>query len=270
MTNKEFAISQELYIEFDSRQLTVRTDVSEVTQHIRATFAHMLAERVQVDAGLIEIYRSGMGYSLRSQSTVQLPADELGYLLDLLKDEVRSHFIRSRPDLLWLHAGAVERGGTALLISGASGQGKSTLTTLLSEKGWRILSDDVSPVRMDADVVLPYPQAAVRRTYPGRAMASSIVQSLVREPVHFGPDKICRDATMVRGIVYIEFAEGALARVTRMPQGSAALEFLRNATNFLDLKTAAVEKAAAISRRLPAYRLSYCSVPEAVKALDCL
>jgi hypothetical protein len=199
-----------------------------------------------------------------------LGAGELGYLLDLVKDEIRTHFVNSRPDLLWLHAGAVERDGGALLIAGESGQGKSTFTTRLSEHGWRYMSDDVAPVRMDSDSVLPFPQVPVRRVYPGRPMSPSMVQSLVRETIALDSERVCRTAAEIRGIIYIEFAEGEPASLARLTQGDAALDFLRNATNFLDHRSAAVDKAALVARRLPAFRLSYCSNDEAVRLLRSL
>jgi HprK-related kinase A len=45
-------------------------------------------------------------------------------------------------DLLLLHAGVVERGGLALILPALPGSGKSTLTAALSQRGWRLLSDE--------------------------------------------------------------------------------------------------------------------------------
>jgi serine kinase of HPr protein (carbohydrate metabolism regulator) len=44
--------------------------------------------------------------------------------------------------LYGLHAGAVERAGTSLLIVGNSGCGKTTTAVVLVRSGWRYLSDD--------------------------------------------------------------------------------------------------------------------------------
>lgn len=45
-------------------------------------------------------------------------------------------------DLLLLHAGALERDGLALILPATPGSGKSTLTAALSQRGWRLLSDE--------------------------------------------------------------------------------------------------------------------------------
>ncbi|MDP2006132.1 MAG: HprK-related kinase A [Rubrivivax sp.] len=44
--------------------------------------------------------------------------------------------------LLLLHAGTVERDGRALVLPAMPGSGKSTLTAALSQRGWRLLSDE--------------------------------------------------------------------------------------------------------------------------------
>lgn len=51
-----------------------------------------------------------------------------------------------------LHAGAVARGGRAVLIVGRSGWGKTTQTLALVQRGWRLLSDDFAVVRPDGEV----------------------------------------------------------------------------------------------------------------------
>lgn len=52
--------------------------------------------------------------------------------------------------LVPLHASAIDIGGRALLISGASGAGKSTLAAAFSERGYRLLSDDLCAVAFGA------------------------------------------------------------------------------------------------------------------------
>lgn len=44
--------------------------------------------------------------------------------------------------LLLIHAGTVERDGLALVLPAMPGSGKSTLTAALSQRGWRLLSDE--------------------------------------------------------------------------------------------------------------------------------
>jgi HprK-related kinase A len=60
---------------------------------------------------------------------------------------------------LLLHAGAVERDGRALLLTGASGAGKSTLSALLGEAGWRFMGDEFALLNPETGLVHPFPRA---------------------------------------------------------------------------------------------------------------
>lgn len=57
-----------------------------------------------------------------------------------------------------LHASAVLVGGKAVLFCGASGAGKSTMAAALNQRGYAVISDDVSAIRLrdgEAPQVLP-------------------------------------------------------------------------------------------------------------------
>ena len=247
----------ELFIEFDGRQLAFRSDIGEVREFVAETFRHMLVPAATHSAGELEFSQTAKGYSLRSAESLNFANVPLDALLPLVKDEVRLQFMRDRPDLLWMHAGAIERNGGALILAGMSGQGKSTLTTYLCEHGWRFLSDDVAPVRMDTDRVIPFLQLPVRRLHPGREVAREELASLERETVNVSTESVCREAPEIRGIVFIEYARGESAKLIELDQGSAAMEILRNATNFWDHRGAAVERAADLVSRVTMYRLVY-------------
>lgn len=60
---------------------------------------------------------------------------------------------------LRLHAGAVERDGFVVAITGASGRGKSTLTTALVQRGFAYVTDELVAVEPGTGAVVPYPKA---------------------------------------------------------------------------------------------------------------
>ena len=61
---------------------------------------------------------------------------------------------------LLLHAGAVERDGRALILTGESGSGKSTLAALLGERDWRYLGDEFVLVEPATGALQPFPRPA--------------------------------------------------------------------------------------------------------------
>lgn len=58
-----------------------------------------------------------------------------------------------------LHAGAVERDGVVVAITGASGRGKSTLTAALVQRGFAYVTDELVAVEPGTGAVVPYPKA---------------------------------------------------------------------------------------------------------------
>ncbi len=63
--------------------------------------------------------------------------------------EISWERLRSRPDLLSLHAAAVDFSGRLVLFPAARRSGKSTLAAALARRGHRLFSDDFVPVEID-------------------------------------------------------------------------------------------------------------------------
>lgn len=67
----------------------------------------------------------------------------------LILQRIRSHFL--------VHAGCVARAGRGLVIAGASGMGKTTLTAHLVARGMGYLSDEAAPIHRKDGTVEPFP-----------------------------------------------------------------------------------------------------------------
>ena len=68
--------------------------------------------------------------------------------------------------VLFVHAAAVELGGSGLLLVGPTGTGKTTLAVGLARRGAGFLSDEVGAIRFDGPGLLPVPRAAGMRPGP--------------------------------------------------------------------------------------------------------
>jgi len=92
--------------------------------------------------------------------------DDPAELLFCLEKDLCILLQRRRPDLLFLHAAALERHGKVFLLAGDSGHGKSTTAWGLLHYGFKYLSDELSPIELHSLSVLPYPQALCLKRPP--------------------------------------------------------------------------------------------------------
>lgn len=111
-----------------------------------------------------------------------------------------------------VHASAVTAGHGAVLFTAPSGSGKSTMASLLMKRGYRVLSDDFSPLSLDSAQVYPFPEGisvkssslqALRSYFPGLADRVDSLPADVRE-VHL---PLSREGlpTSVRAIVFLQY-----------------------------------------------------------------
>jgi len=261
-------VVEKLFIEFDGQQIEVLTDIPAAYDLFKQSYGPMLVSRLTSSAGRIEILEATGGYRIHGFHKMDFAWRPLNLFLDYLKHDVLLQFIRARPDLLWVHAAAVERGGSALLMVGPSGQGKSTLATRLCEAGWRLLSDDSAPIRMDVDEVLPFPHSAVRRKYPGREFSEKERGYLEKEEVPLPDTALHLKPAPIRAIIFPLFRNDVAAELELLSPGTAALDLLRSCSNFADHKEAAVARIVRLSATIPMYRLSYGMGQAAARLLD--
>jgi len=257
----------ELYIEFDGQQVTVGTDVPEMRDYLARTYELMLAKRSGSSISRLDLTHAAGGYALRGASEIDHDG-EISGLYEFVKHQLLVQFIRERQDLLWLHAAAVERHGKALIVAGPSGQGKSTLSTRLCEKGWSFMSDDIAPVRMSSNDVLPFPQAPFRRIGGGHRVDRTALEALEKESVSIAAESIRRQPAPIAAIVFPLYRPGARPTLVPMASGNAAFELLRSYTNFVDHKESGVARASELAREIPAYELVYSAGLDAAAVLN--
>ncbi|HUQ46937.1 MAG TPA: hypothetical protein VM053_01695, partial [Gemmatimonadaceae bacterium] len=246
----------ELYIEFDGEQVAVETEIAEVVRFVEETFAHMIVERAPRRVGTLRFTSGPEGFTLTSSGSDDVNDGWLEMMMGQLQDEVRNQFMRARPDLFWLHSGAVEKDGYARLICGPSGRGKSTLTTMLCKKGWRLMSDDVVPILMSSNTAMPFPQSAQRRLQQSRVLTPRELNGVKKERIHFDRLEICERAYPIRDFFFPIYADEAQS-VTRLSAATAAMEILRSSMNFRDHRASAVAKAAQLAETVPTYSIAY-------------
>lgn len=87
--------------------------------------------------------------------------------------------LHQQPDSKWLasfHASTIAKNGKAVMLVGASGKGKSTLTALLAFNGFEFVADDVTGMLYDSLQVFSYPAAISVKAGAFEALHESIPQ----------------------------------------------------------------------------------------------
>lgn len=250
-------------IAFDGDTVSVTSDVQELHELLHGSFAHMLSSSTKDPIARFSVLRDASGFVLKGPAFNPISLSVLDQLLVLLKDEIRLEFMRHRPDLLWLHAGGVERDGSVILILGSSGQGKSTMVSLLCERGCHLLSDDIVPISMDADLAYPFPQTPSRRIPSTEDWDVVGLGTAPRETLAISIDSVASSPTEIGALVFPRFERHIQAELIPLTKGETALEMLRNSTNFCDHKAEAVTRAAKLAESVPGYRLLYRNRKEA-------
>ena len=185
--------------------------------------------------------------------------------------------------VLVLHAACVARDDRAVILPAPPGSGKSTLCAALVNRGWRLLSDELTLVDFRADRVwglarpvnLKNASIDVIRRFAPRAFLTQPVHdttkgtvALMAPPaasVHAGtrPAKPC-------WMVLPKYEAGAAATLEPMPRGEAFLQIADNAMNYAVLGRQGFETVGELTARCEHFRFSYGHLDEAMQVFDAL
>jgi hypothetical protein len=177
---------------------------------------------------------------------------------------------------LVFHAAAVSLASRAVLLPGATGSGKTTLTAHCIALGFRYLTDELSLVAVGSHVVRGAPRplhakasgrAALPDSCHGWSKLSSSVTTLLQAPAstRVSPDRSGPRLAMVVFPRHEPATPTHLEPITRAECGLGLMATLLNARNLSDHGFGLV---AALARRTPAFRLRYGDASSAARILE--
>ncbi|MFT3974430.1 MAG: hypothetical protein QM699_13565 [Amaricoccus sp.] len=174
-----------------------------------------------------------------------------------------------------LHAAAVADGaGGAIVLPGACGRGKSTLTAALVGAGAAYLSDDCVPLdALGRAVAVPFSLclkqsgwAAGEAVLPASA-AAPVFHCAERGPCRYvAPPRVAARPLPLTAFVFPSYAEGARLTLAPMPP-EETLAALVAGRAWLARDPAGLATALAAIERTPAWRLGYGSTADALSAI---
>lgn len=210
-----------------------------------------------------------------------LPPYPRGWALPMLEWGLNACVYRSAHQFLIIHAAVVERAGSALLLPGLPGVGKSTLCAALVARGWRLLSDELTLLSPTEGRVQPLARPIslkndsieiVRRLAPDAIFGPTAVDTHKGAVAHMRPpaDSASRhlEPSCPRWIVALQFAQGRPLQLSPTSKGATFISLGENSLNYEILGETGFRTMVRLIDQCDCYRLEHASAEEAVRALE--
>lgn len=148
-------------------------------------------------------------------------------------------------DCLIIHAAVVERDGLAAILPAPPGSGKSTLCAALVSRGWRLLSDELTMVRLGDARIVPLPRPISLKNASIGVIRDYAPDMVFSRPVHdtnkgtvahvkAPAASVARALETARPawIVFPKYVAGAAPSLEAIPQARAFMHVAENAFNY--------------------------------------
>lgn len=248
---------QTLHVDFDGCQIAIHSSIPPVWKEIERCFREMLEPAGGQIVARLGVYCEENKYQLTDEGEIIKEDTSLHSIVSYLNYEVVLRLIKARPELLWLHAGAAVRRERAVLISGLSGRGKSTLVTSLCERGWSFMSDDIVPLDPNSSRVAPFPQTPAVREQYNEEYPLDRLGEVSKRSIELKPEVVWRESMPVCAIVFPKYSLHSQTELIVCSPANAALELLQNCMNFVHHGERALRYIRDLVKRLPAFHLPY-------------
>jgi HprK-related kinase A len=179
---------------------------------------------------------------------------------------------------LILHAGVVANESGSIIISAASGGGKSTLTALLMEAGFQLLSDEFGIVDMASHHLLPYPRPVslknksidIVRDIAGHEWISPIIRNSPKGDVAYRrarPSDIDQAdrSSKPKLIIFPNFEADSQASINKVESADAMMRLITSSTNYQMIGEQAFVSLNAIVKTAHAVEMTYGSSEDALR-----
>lgn len=201
-------------------------------------------------------------------------ADNYQFVYSIEKD-ITLHLQEMRPELFFLHAAALERHGRCIVITAASGTGKSTMALALQRHGFRYLSDELAPVDLRSGSVLAYPHALCLKSVPP-APYQKLPDHLATEYTLHVPAAALTPGTTdsalpLGALVFLSRdAADSESRLRDISIAEATARLYANALNTLAHANAGLDAAIAITSSVPRFHLQSGDLAQACAQLEAI
>jgi HprK-related kinase A len=183
--------------------------------------------------------------------------------------------------VLLLHAAVVERNGRALVLSGPSGVGKSTLCAALVARGWRLLTDEIAMVRPQDGRLDPHPRPVSLKDQAIGIAARLLPDAYITEPygnamkeqvAFMRPPRrsieLAAETAAPALVIFPRYTPGAGIALEPVDKARAFMRLIESSANYLTLLETGFETLANLVESCDHYDLVYESLEAAVAAIE--
>lgn len=184
---------------------------------------------------------------------------------------------------LIIHAAVVEKNGRAAILPAPPGSGKSTLCAALVSSGWRLLSDELTLVRLGDGLIVPVPRPIslkngsieVIRQHARDAILSREVSDTVKGTIaHVKPpaDSIVRAGQHAAPawVIFPKYEAGSPLLLEPVAKARAFMSVAENAFNYSVLGAAGFSALAGVIEQSACFQFRYSVLDEAIAAFNSL
>jgi len=198
------------------------------------------------------------------------------HLAVILMNEVLYHCIDANRESHALHAGAVTRGDSCIILPGQSGAGKSTLTAWLAAHGYQYLTDELIFLADDGTitpVTRPISLKSSFNKYSWMNLQECDDQIVASKNETMIPHRLLNDTftpqePQVTHIVFPHFVEGATMTLQPLSPAKSCFMLMQSHVNARNLEGLGVPVLAETVRHCHSYSLTY-SRFEDVESIFC-
>ncbi|WP_394789423.1 HprK-related kinase A [Rhodoferax sp.] len=182
---------------------------------------------------------------------------------------------------LTIHAAVVEKSGRALILPAPPGSGKSTLCAGLVNRGWRLLSDELTLIERETGLIVPLPRpislknnsiGVIKSFAPGAVFGPEVHDTIKGTVAYMQPpaQTVQRAAERARPgwMVLPKYTANADTELLPLPKAQALMHLADNAFNYSMHGREGFDALVQLVDASHCHTFSYSQLDEAVEVFD--
>jgi HprK-related kinase A len=182
-----------------------------------------------------------------------------------------------------IHAAAIERGGLAAILPAPPGSGKSTLCAALAYGGWRLLTDELTLIAPETNLIVPLPRPIslknesleiIRKFAPQAVFGPASPNTIKGTIAHVRPPKQSvdhmREPSRPTWVVFPKFRAGASTTVQTISKANTLMRVAESSVNYSVLGVKGFHVLSQMIDAADCYDFEYSDLHEAVGWFDSL